>query len=126
MFLGAISFVSLLVGGIGIMNIMLVSVAERTREIGLRKAIGARRRDILQQFLAEAVFLSVLGGIFGMALGALVMRAADSQITALQLTLQVSTVAGVVAFCMATGILFGFWPAVQASRLSPISALRSE
>lgn len=125
-FLGAISFVSLLVGGIGIMNIMLVSVAERTREIGLRKAIGARRRDILQQFLAEAVFLSVMGGICGMVLGALVMRAADSQITALQLTLQVSTVAGVVAFCMATGILFGFWPAVQASRLSPISALRSE
>lgn len=125
-FLGAISFVSLLVGGIGIMNIMLVSVAERTREIGLRKAIGARRRDILQQFLAEAVFLSVLGGLFGMLLGAGVMRAADSQVVALQLTLRASTVGGVVAFCMVTGILFGFWPAVQASRLSPINALRSD
>ncbi len=125
-FLGSISAISLLVGGIGIMNIMLVSVAERTREIGLRKAIGARRRDILQQFLVEAVFLSVLGGAFGIALGYALTTVAGNQFDAIDLSLRLGTVLGVVIFCGSTGVIFGFWPALRASRLKPIEALRSE
>ncbi len=125
-FLGSISAISLLVGGIGIMNIMLVSVAERTREIGLRKAIGARRRDILQQFLVEAVFLSVLGGIVGVVLGGILTNTANNQFDSFDLSLRFRTVLGVVMFCSTTGITFGFWPALRASRLKPIEALRSE
>ena len=125
-FLGSISAVSLLVGGIGIMNIMLVSVAERTQEIGLRKAIGARQRDILQQFLIEAVFLSLLGGLIGTAAGASITTAANAQFATFDLSLQTQTVAWVCLYCMSTGVLFGFWPAVRASRLSPIEALRTE
>lgn len=126
LFLGSISFVSLLVGGIGIMNIMLVSVVERTQEIGLRKAIGARRRHILQQFLIEAVFLSLLGGIVGIVLGGGATTIANAQLGDFDLSLQPVTVIWVCLFCMGTGIGFGFWPAVRASRLSPIEALRSE
>ena len=125
-FLGSISFVSLLVGGIGIMNIMLVSVAERTQEIGLRKAIGARRRDILQQFLIEAIFLSLVGGLVGVGLGGIVTTAANRQLGDFDLGMQPETVIWVCLFCMGTGIAFGFWPAVRASRLSPIEALRSD
>lgn len=125
-FLASISFVSLLVGGIGIMNIMLVSVAERTQEIGLRKAIGARRRHILQQFLIEAVFLSLLGGLVGIVLGGGTTTIANSQLGDFDISLQPLTVLWVSLFCMGTGIGFGFWPAVRASRLSPIEALRSE
>ncbi len=125
-FLGSISFVSLLVGSIGIMNIMLVSVAERTQEIGLRKAIGARRRDILQQFLVEAVSLSLVGGLVGIVLGGMTTILANNQLTAFDLGLQPATVIWVCLFCMSTGIVFGFWPAVRASRLSPIEALRTE
>ncbi len=125
-FLGSISFVSLLVGGIGIMNIMLVSVAERTQEIGLRKAIGARRRDILQQFLIEAIFLSLLGGLVGIGLGGGVTTIVNTQLGDFDLALQPATVMWVCLFCMGTGIGFGFWPSVRASRLSPIEALRTE
>ena len=123
--LGATSAISLIVGGIGIMNIMLVSVTERTREIGLRMAVGGRRRDILTQFLVEAVTLSLLGGIIGIALGM-----GGAAIVALSAEWPILINAEAVAIAMAaaalTGILFGFFPARRAARLSPIDALRSE
>ena len=123
--LSAIAAVSLLVGGIGIMNIMLVSVAERTREIGLRLAVGARRRDIRAQFLIEAVVLSLLGGLAGVAAGIAIAGAIASgagwpvlvEPDAILLALGVSGL---------TGIVFGFWPAQRAARLDPIEALRHE
>lgn len=123
--LGAIAAISLLVGGIGIMNIMLVSVTERTREIGLRKAIGANDRDIMIQFLIEAVLMSLLGGIGGIILG--------SGISVLITlfagwTIKISSFSIILAttFSLAVGIAFGLWPAKQASRLDPIEALRYE
>ncbi|MBI3941499.1 MAG: ABC transporter permease, partial [Chloroflexi bacterium] len=124
-FLGAIAAISLLVGGIGIMNIMLVSVTERTREIGLRKAIGAKRWDILVQFLIEAVTLSILGGAIGILMGAGISAAVNSTG---QITTQVSveSVALAVGFSLAVGLFFGIYPAVRASGLSPIEALRYE
>lgn len=125
-FLSSLSFISLLVGGIGIMNIMLVSVAERTREIGLRKAIGARQRDILQQFLIEAVFLSLLGGLLGTLIGGSLTIAASAQFDTFDLSVQFTTMLWIALFCMGTGVVFGFWPAWQASRLRPIQALASE
>ncbi|HEX7075009.1 MAG TPA: ABC transporter permease [Hyphomicrobiaceae bacterium] len=123
--LGATSAISLIVGGIGIMNIMLVSVTERTREIGLRMAVGGRRRDILTQFLVEAVTLSLLGGIIGVAIGiggaAIVAFSAEWPIL-------INAQAVMVAMAAAgmTGILFGFFPARRAAMLNPIDALRSE
>jgi putative ABC transport system permease protein len=123
--LGAIASVSLLVGGIGIMNIMLVSVTERTREIGLRQAVGARGRDVLRQFLVEAVILSLIGGAIGIGLGILGARTiADS----FQWPTRVSTNAVVVAFTFsaAIGVFFGYYPARRAARLDPIEALRAE
>ncbi len=123
--LAAIAAVSLLVGGIGIMNIMLVSVTERTREIGVRKAVGARRRDILAQFLTEALVVSVLGGGLGIALGwgisLLVSRLAGwtTLVTA-------SSVLLAVGFSGLVGMAFGLWPAFKAARLNPIDALRYE
>ena len=123
--LGLIASVSLVVGGIGIMNIMLVSVTERTREIGIRVAIGAHRRDILRQFLIEAFSLSVLGGLIGIALGAgtakLLTKLADWPT-------RISVEAILVAFLFSAevGIFFGFYPARKASRLDPIEALRYE
>jgi putative ABC transport system permease protein len=123
--LAAIASVSLLVGGIGIMNIMLVSVTERTREIGLRQAVGARGRDVLRQFLVEAVILSLIGGAVGIAVGMLGARTiADS----FQWPTRVSTNAIAVAFLFsaAIGVFFGYYPARQAARLDPIEALRFE
>jgi putative ABC transport system permease protein len=123
--LSLIASVSLVVGGIGIMNIMLVSVTERTREIGIRLAIGAHRRDILRQFLIEAFVLSVLGGVMGIAVGtgtaALLTEFANWPT-------QISADAVLIAFVFsaAVGIFFGFWPARKASRLDPIEALRYE
>jgi putative ABC transport system permease protein len=123
--LAAVAGVSLLVGGIGIMNIMLVSVTERTREIGLRRAVGARARDILLQFLVEASTLSIIGGLLGTVLG---MGAA----TALNEFLGWRTLLGIDAILLAVGfsgvigIFFGYWPARQAARLQPIEALRHE
>ena len=125
MFLGAIAGISLLVGGIGIMNIMLVSVTERTREIGLRKAVGARRSTIMLQFLIETIVLSLLGGITGIGVGwgiAYGVSAADL----VQASIETNTI--VMAFCFAAfvGIFFGIYPASRAARLSPIEALRYE
>jgi len=123
--LAAIASVSLLVGGIGIMNIMLVSVTERTREIGLRLAIGARGRDVLWQFLVEAVMLSLIGGAIGIAIGAFGARTIANSF---QWPTRVSSNAVVIAFGFSAmiGIFFGYYPALQAARLDPIEALRYE
>jgi putative ABC transport system permease protein len=123
--LAAIASVSLLVGGVGIMNIMLVSVTERTREIGLRMAVGARARDVLRQFLIEAVLLSVLGGAVGVAFGTFGARAIANN---LHWPTHISTTAIWIAFGVsaAIGITFGYYPAFRAARLDPIEALRIE
>ena len=126
LFLGAIAGISLVVGGIGIMNIMLVSVTERTREIGLRKAVGAKRRDILLQFLIEAVVLSLVGGMVGVALGggiASAVSAISQQIPAL---LAPDAVALALIFSAGVGLFFGIYPAWRAAGLNPIDALRYE
>ena len=121
----AIASVSLLVGGIGIMNIMLVSVTERTREIGIRMAIGARGSDVLVQFLVEAVVMSIVGGALGVALG-YGAAAVVSRATGWSTDIAPETVFLGLGFSAAVGIFFGFWPARKASRLDPIDALRYE
>ncbi len=123
--LASIAGISLLVGGIGIMNIMLVSVTERTREIGVRKALGARRQDILAQFLTEAVILSGAGGFLGWALGWLAANII-SKVGSLPVSINVGTVALALGFSVAVGIFFGIYPARKASRMDPIQALRFE
>jgi putative ABC transport system permease protein len=123
--LGAVASVSLLVGGIGIMNIMLVSVTERTREIGLRMAVGARGRDILKQFLVEAITLSMIGGLLGVALG-IGASMAIAAFAEWQVDVTSQAVLLAVGFAAAVGVFFGFYPARKASRLLPIEALRYE
>jgi putative ABC transport system permease protein len=123
--LGGIASISLIVGGIGIMNIMLVSVRERTREIGIRKAVGARSRDILAQFLIEALTLSILGGLIGIVLG-LGVSAGIARLAGWSFVLSPTVIAVAVLFSLAVGVVFGVWPARQAARLDPISALRWE
>jgi putative ABC transport system permease protein len=123
--LGGIASISLVVGGIGIMNIMLVSVRERTREIGIRKAVGARSRDILAQFLIEALTLSVLGGMIGIVVG-LAVSAFIGHLAGWGFAFSPTIVAVALLFSMAVGVVFGVWPARQAARLDPISALRYE
>jgi putative ABC transport system permease protein len=123
--LGGIASISLVVGGIGIMNIMLVSVRERTREIGIRKAIGARGRDILAQFLVEALTLSLLGGLIGIAVG-LAVSAAIASLAGWAFAVDPATIVVAVVFSLVVGVVFGVWPARQAARLDPISALRYE
>jgi putative ABC transport system permease protein len=125
MMLGGIASISLLVGGIGIMNIMLVSVTERTREIGIRKAIGAKRRNILVQFLIESVVLSVLGGIIGILLGFLVANLV-TKFAGISVSISFNIVLLSFSFAMAVGIIFGMYPANKASKLKPIDALRYE
>jgi len=123
--LGAIAGISLLVGGIGIMNIMFVSVTERTREIGLRMSIGGRGKDIMKQFLAESIILSILGGVMGVVFGYLLARLAGSLMSTQAL---VKTQSVVLAFivCFVIGVFFGWYPARKAANLNPIDALRYE
>ena len=123
--LAAVASVSLLVGGIGIMNIMLVSVTERTREIGLRMAVGARTRDILGQFLVEAVTLSLIGGLVGVGLG-VAASLAIGDLLGWRVVLAPEAIGLAVAFAFAIGVFFGFYPARKAARLSPVEALRFE
>jgi putative ABC transport system permease protein len=124
-FLGAIAGISLLVGGIGIMNIMLVSVTERTREIGIRKAVGARRGDILSQFLVESVVLSILGGLVGIGFGWAVSAGVNT-LGAFNTVVSTQAVALAVSFSLAVGLFFGIYPASRAANLHPIQALRYE
>jgi putative ABC transport system permease protein len=121
--------VSLLVGGIGIMNIMLVSVTERTREIGIRKAVGARRSDILMQFLVESAVLSVVGGLIGILLGWLIsvlLGQVQLGTTTIQPLVGLDTVLLATLFSMAVGLFFGIYPATRAAGLQPVEALRYE
>jgi putative ABC transport system permease protein len=128
-FLGGIAGISLLVGGIGIMNIMLTTVTERTHEIGLRKAIGAQRRDILTQFLVESMLLSLLGGLIGVAIGwGIAQLMGNIQIggSAITPVVGLDSVLLATIFSMAVGLFFGIYPATRASRLQPVEALRHE
>ncbi len=123
--LGAIAGISLLVGGIGIMNIMFVSVTERTREIGLRMSIGGRGTDILQQFLVESILLSILGGALGVVFGYLIAKGAGSLMN-IPPVIKVQTVVLAFTVCFAIGVFFGWYPARKAASLNPIDALRYE
>ncbi len=129
-FLGGIAGISLLVGGIGIMNIMLVSVTERTREIGLRKALGARKKDILIQFLTESSLLSLLGGIIGIGLGWLIAfivgKIAVASGTPFNPVVGVDAILLATIFSTAVGLFFGIYPANRAANLQPVEALRYE
>jgi macrolide transport system ATP-binding/permease protein len=128
-FMGGVAGISLIVGGIGIMNIMLVSVTERTREIGIRKAVGARRRDILSQFLTEATVLSLCGGMLGVAWGFLISQAISGRDMGgyvLEPTIGLDSVLIATLFSMAVGLFFGIYPARRAASLNPIDALRYE
>ena len=125
-FLGAIAGIALVVGGIGIMNIMLVTVTERTKEIGLRKAVGARRVHVLTQFLVEAIVLSLIGGAFGILLGAAGAWAIHYYVPQLDTTVSASSVLLATSFSIVVGLFFGIYPAIRASGLRPIEALRYE
>ncbi len=123
--LGAIAGISLLVGGIGIMNIMLVSVTERTREIGIRKALGAKRKDILSQFLVESVILSISGGIIGIIIGIIAAKLVSTTLGWATL-ISVWSILLAFSFSVFVGVFFGIYPAMKASKLHPIEALRHE
>jgi putative ABC transport system permease protein len=124
--LGGIAAISLLVGGIGVMNIMLVTVAERTREIGIRKAIGAKRRDILRQFLIESVVMSAMGGIIGVIAGLLTSKVVTAAQSSFALIVTPGSVLLAIGFSAGVGVFFGYYPALRAARLDPIEALRYE
>ncbi|WP_348921164.1 ABC transporter permease [Enterococcus rotai] len=123
--LAGIASISLVVGGIGVMNIMLVSVTERTREIGVKKALGARRKVILEQFLVESITLTIFGGILGIVVGVIIGRIVTS-ILHYPFIVSIVSIVGSIAFCSLIGIIFGLMPAVKASKLDPIEALRYE
>jgi len=125
-FLGAIAGISLLVGGIGIMNIMLVSVTERTREVGIRKAVGATKRDILLQFLLEAIMLSFVGGLLGIGLGVTGATLISNLVPDLATKVTVDVMALAAGVASAVGLIFGVYPAMRAANLRPIEALRYE
>ena len=124
-FISFVAGISLLVGGIGVMNIMLVSVTERTKEIGLKKAIGARKKVILGQFLTEAAVLTSVGGIIGVVLG-IGLSKVVSKVAGSPTAISVPAIIGSVVFSMLIGIIFGLLPSVKAANLNPIDALRSE
>ena len=125
--MGGIAAISLLVGGIGIMNIMLVTVTERTREIGIRKAIGAERRSIIAQFLIEAAVICGIGGIIGIVIGCLGTRIAGKFLLQGMVLWPNQTITiGAFLFSVVLGVLFGLYPAVKASGLQPVEALRAE
>ena len=124
--LGGIAGIALLVGGIGIMNIMLVTVTERTREIGIKKSIGAPRREIVTQFLVEAAILSALGGLIGIALGYLLSLVLGKAMYDLILFPDALVSLGAFAFSLLIGIVFGIYPAAKASNLQPVDALRAD
>ncbi len=121
-----LSTVAFIVGGVGVMNIMLVSVTERTKEIGLRKSLGARRADIVQQFLTEAVLLSGIGGLLGLGFGELMMNGLGALVPSLPVAVPMWGRAFAFLGSCAVGVLFGMWPALKAARLDPIEALRHE
>jgi putative ABC transport system permease protein len=123
--LGAVAGISLLVGGIGIMNIMFVSVTERTREIGLRMSVGGRNRDIMNQFLVESMLLSILGGITGILAGYLISQVAG-MVMHNPVIITVRSVVLAFAVCFAIGVFFGWYPARKAAALNPIDALKYE
>ena len=124
--IGAIAGISLLVGGIGVMNIMLVSVTERTREIGLRKALGATRRKILTQFLIESMVLTLLGGLIGLGLAAGLTSILNSNMADMKPSISFNVAIGSLLFSALIGMIFGILPANKASKLDPIEALRYE
>ena len=124
--LGGIAGISLLVGGIGIMNIMLVSVTERTREIGIRKAIGAQRSDITIQFMIESIFISLMGGIIGMVLSIIILSVLNVFVTEVTFVISPSFALLALSFSIAVGLIFGIYPANKAAKLNPINALRYE
>ena len=121
-----LSSIGLLVGGIGVMNIMLVSVTERTREIGIRKAVGARKSDIIVQFLTEAVVLTLLGGIIGLMIGWMISRVAGLVFPNLPTAVPLWAALSGVMVSVGVGLFFGIWPAARAARLDPVEALRYE
>jgi putative ABC transport system permease protein len=125
-FLSLIAGISLLVAGIGVMNIMLVTVTERTKEIGLRKAVGARYSDILSQFLVEAVLLTLIGGVFGVIVGYLAGQLATVLVPELTVTITLDVILLATVVSSSVGILFGLYPANRAARMKPIDALRFE
>jgi putative ABC transport system permease protein len=124
--IAAISSIGLLVGGVGVMNIMLMSVTERTREIGVRKAIGARRRDIIWQFLTEAVVLTGMGGAIGVLIAMGISALINATLPSLPSAVPVWAIVLGVLMAMSVGLFFGIYPAVKAARLDPVDALRYE
>jgi len=124
-FLSSIAAISLIVGGIGIMNMMLTSVTERTKEIGLKKAIGAKNREILSQFLVESVILTLVGGVFGIILGSLISFGV-SKFASITSQVSIFSILLALTFSSLVGIIFGYYPAKRAASLDPIEALRYE
>ena len=124
--ISSIALISLVVGGIGVMNIMLVSVTERTKEIGVRMAIGARRNNILQQFLIEAVLICIIGGLVGVGLSTAISLVFNQFVTEFPMEISIGSVIGAVVCSTAIGIAFGFMPANKASKLNPIDALSKD
>ena len=124
--ISSIALISLVVGGIGVMNIMLVSVTERTKEIGVRMAIGARRNNILQQFLIEAVLICIIGGLVGVGRSTAISLVFNHFVTEFPMEISVMSVIGAVVCSTAIGVAFGFMPANRASRLNPIDALAQD